>query len=214
MEQRVKQRLIGAVILVALGVIFIPMLLTGPVERNRISIPVEVPPPQPRVTSAPVTSEVEPLYGAAPGSQPAKTPPSISALPANPTAQVKQLTPEDSSFSDTSESKSFHPAVMVRGTDTLDRPTKSFSRGDAAGEVSNAGWAVQVGSFHNRDNARTLRQALREDGFNTYVEQTRYHHKVFFRVRVGPLASRGEAERLAARLREARGLNGLVVLEK
>ena len=40
MQQRLKQRLVGAVVLVALAVIFIPMLLQGPLEREATSIPI------------------------------------------------------------------------------------------------------------------------------------------------------------------------------
>ncbi|MDR9454783.1 MAG: SPOR domain-containing protein [Spiribacter sp.] len=43
MDQRFKQRLIGAIVLVALAIIFVPMLLSGPVQQTRVDIELDMP---------------------------------------------------------------------------------------------------------------------------------------------------------------------------
>ncbi|HET8700156.1 MAG TPA: SPOR domain-containing protein [Nitrococcus sp.] len=218
MEQRAKQRLIGAVVLVALGVIFIPMLLKGPVERDRSSIPVEIP-PQPRVAPVPDIPKADALRKPSPGQQLAENPPPVYAPPANSTAEVKS-----SAVVPIEQSRASAPALMpavagkLRGEDQQISPGRDSATASqtntaraATGEALTTAWAVQVGSFQDRDNARALRQELEQSGFSAYVEQTQYKHKPLFRVRVGPVTGRSNAEQLTARLHEARGINGIVV---
>lgn len=223
MEQRVKQRLVGAVILVALGVIFIPMLLKGPVERDRVGVPVEIP-PRPQVTPVPDVPQADALYEPAPGQQLAERPQPVSASTADSATEAERSSsvPADESRSSASALKPAIPArsagedeqtaAAVSGGNVPGSQTEA-SRREAAGETPTLAWAVQVGSFQDRDNAWALRQELRRAGFSTYIEQAQYEHKPLFRVRVGPVGGRGEAERLAARLHEARGIEGLVVGE-
>ncbi|AGY92403.1 hypothetical protein SPICUR_07200 [Spiribacter curvatus] len=66
MEQRVKQRLVGAVVLVALGVIFLPMLLSGPVERTRVDIQLDMP-AEPTLEAAPALPEDSAVESSQPG---------------------------------------------------------------------------------------------------------------------------------------------------
>ncbi len=190
MEQRAKQRLIGAVILVALGVIFIPMLLQGPVERDRAGIPVEIP-PRPQITPLPDIPKGAMLHEPAPGEQLAERPPSIGVAQADSLAAANR-------------SASTSVSERARGN------SPQVSAGGAANQMA-AVWAVQVGSFRGRDNATALQQVLRQSGFSSYIEQTEYRHKPLFRVRIGPVSDRDKAEQLAARLREQRGIKALVV---
>lgn len=219
MEQRVKQRLIGAVILVALGVIFIPMLLKGPVERDRLGVPVEIP-PRPQVAPVPDIPKADTLYEPAPGQQLPESPPSVNAPTANAAVEARgsAAAPTDPPRASTSALKSAVPEksagederTVVRNDNATASQTNT-SPSAAAGEASASAWAVQAGSFQDRDNAWALRQELRKGGFSAYVEQARYAQKPLFRVRIGPVADRGEAEQLAAQLHEARGIEGLVV---
>lgn len=205
MEPRVKQRLIGAVILVVLGVILIPMLLKGPVESDRNDAPVEIP-PRPQVTPVPDIPKADTLYEPAPGQQLAENPP---PAPADSDVEVKRPSPAPADEPRASVGAS-KPAVSAGFTRESERAAAARD-GNAASETSSLAWAVQVGSFQDRDNARALRQELQKSGFSTYIEQARYEHKPLFRVRVGPVAGRGEAEQLAARVHKARGIEGMVV---
>ncbi|MDN5869375.1 MAG: SPOR domain-containing protein [Nitrococcus sp.] len=210
MEQRAKQRLVGAVILVALGVIFIPMLLKGPVDRDRPGIPVEIP-PRPRVAPVPHIPKADVLEEPAPGHQLAERPPPVSAARPNSASGALESSPvpadEPRRPASTSQSSARPESAAAVG----ERAGVENESKASAGAAATLAWAVQVGSFQNRDNAQALRQKLAEGGFNTYIEQAPYEHKTLFRVRVGPVAGRGEAERLATRLHEEHGIKGLVV---
>ena len=71
----------------------------------------------------------------------------------------------------------------------------------AAPKPASGSYAVQVGAFAKRAPAEGLARELREAGLQTYVSAAR-SGRARFRVRVGPLASRQEAERVAARLKK------------
>ena len=65
------------------------------------------------------------------------------------------------------------------------------------------GWAVQVGSFSQADNAQALQRRLGGEGFDAYVSRVATDAGTMHRVRVGPVPERDAADRLLARLRAA-----------
>jgi cell division protein FtsN len=64
-----------------------------------------------------------------------------------------------------------------------------------------ARFAVQVGAFSESRAAERLAESLRGKGFDVYVSPGAKAGEARWRVRVGPLASREEAKRVAARLK-------------
>jgi DedD protein len=64
-----------------------------------------------------------------------------------------------------------------------------------------AGWAVQIGSFANPDNARRLVEELRGQGHTAFISTSGSGANARHKVRIGPQASRTQADRLAARLK-------------
>lgn len=81
-------------------------------------------------------------------------------------------------------------------------PAPPAERPQVAAPSPRAGeYAIQVGAFGERESADRLTQELGKAGFPVYVvEETGGSTR--FKVRVGPLAERGEAQRLAARLKK------------
>lgn len=99
-----------------------------------------------------------------------------------------------------------------------ERTAAEASSRDAAGAPGKApplsGWAVQVGSFRQSDNARRLEQSLRDAGYNAYWrEVTGQQGKPLFRVFIGPELKRADARALRERVAADKGfdLDGLVV---
>ena len=80
----------------------------------------------------------------------------------------------------------------------------------AAPAASNVGFAVQMGAFASEAEALALRDRLRAAGYSAIVQPVRTDKGTLNRVRVGPVASRAEAEQLKARLGGGFG-NGMVV---
>ncbi len=72
-----------------------------------------------------------------------------------------------------------------------------------------AGWTVQLGSFASDLNARKLVDKLKAAGYRAYSEPRLEQRVTVFKVRVGPMPGKAEAERLRQRIEaqfEARGM--------
>jgi len=71
-------------------------------------------------------------------------------------------------------------------------------------------WAVQLGSFSNKDNAETLAADLRKQGYAAFLSQLATDKGQLHRVRIGPQKDRASAEAMASRLEKV-GHKGQVV---
>jgi cell division septation protein DedD len=193
LEQRVKQRLIGAVVLVALGVIFLPMLLSGPVERTRVDIDLDIP-AEPELPEAPAVPENNGLAGPSPGSELADTP-----IPDEP----DQL-PEAEPLPEVEKPAEDEPDAEGQGSNASDG-----GPAEPAEATSGRGVYVQVGAFGSIENARRLADRLRDDGFELRIVER--DGDLAHRVQVGPLEDRSAAEAMSQRLAEGHELPGFIV---
>jgi cell division septation protein DedD len=75
------------------------------------------------------------------------------------------------------------------------------------------GWAVQVGAFSSSNSADELAESLQAKGFAAYLKPSAGPTDGRWRVRVGPLATRDEASRLARRLQQEESLSTWVLSE-
>jgi len=196
-QQALKQRLIGAVVLVALAVIFLPMLLSGPVERTRVDVPLDVP-EEPDVIDAPALPEPDLPAERDPGAELASEP-----------RPLPQEAPATAGSAPAGEM----PVPETAGgaaADAAEAPSEPSAEA-AAPDRPAGGFAVQVGGFGSRDNALRLRDRLREDDFAAWVDVAEVDGRTMYRVRVGPVSERSEAEALAQQLAEAHELPGLII---
>lgn len=72
-------------------------------------------------------------------------------------------------------------------------------------------WAVQLASFSDKTYADNLVVELENKKFNAYVKETQGTKHFLYKVYVGPVKSRKQAENLAADLNKRFGLKGLVI---
>jgi rare lipoprotein A len=80
--------------------------------------------------------------------------------------------------------------------------------------VATAGHYVQAGAFRSRENAEQLNERLRQNGLVQNVAMENWYNNGIYRVRLGPYASRDEAERAASRIRQALGISTLVTTNR
>ncbi len=194
MDIRLKQRLVGAVVLVALAVIFIPMVLQPPerVQGPATDIPVQpsgnfkdrLATPVP--ASVPVPDE-PPRQVMAPSE--AASPAASASAPV--TAIAKEAAPV------TAELSNAEAEVAV--------PDKNLTTPAGPGA-----WVVQVGAFGEEANAQTLAKTLRAKGYATFVERFAGKTGPNFRVRLGPFKDRASADALQARLKREDQLAAIV----
>ena len=205
MDRRVKERLIGASILVALIVLVVPELLSGPKTAvpsatPQTTFPANAPEPTRNVTldlatsKATANSELDP---AETQGSPASAVSAAKGGEASPAAPAPA--PPASAAPASAEPASSPPTVTTPVETAVPSPISA-----------RANWAVQLGSFASRANADNLSRQLNAQGFSVYVLPGGSGASVRYRVRVGPLADRDSAERTAGKLKSIGHVSSLV----
>lgn len=196
-----KQRVVGAIVLVALAVIFLPMLLDGSGRPGRVDLEVEIPEepeaPASRLDDEPVAAD------AGAGTDAAAGPAQADASAPGEAAPDGDADPAAAGDDDAGDGGTAADAEAGDGTDA------DADSGAASGESS--AWVVQVGSFVQETNALVLRDRLQQQGYEAFAEQGSSDGQELWRVRVGPVPTRERAESLKQRLEEQRGETALVM---
>jgi DedD protein len=188
MDRRVKERLIGASILVAFVVLVVPELLSGPkpTPAPAPTLPAAAPEPTRSVEVDLATSR----------------PPASEAEPDNPASAAA------SSAAEAPAAESPAAPVPAGSAPSVSAPVESSASSPIT--AKRGSWSVQLGSFASRANAENLTRQLKGQGFSVFVLPGGSGSSVRYRVRVGPLADRESAERMAARLKSLGHVSSLV----
>ncbi|MCB1866865.1 MAG: SPOR domain-containing protein [Chromatiales bacterium] len=202
MDIRVKQRLVGILVLGALLVIFLPMLIDerAPTPVTRVAQPL---PPMPPPLEDGFQSSILPL-----ATDRIDAPAAIAVdavLPVDPaTAEVSRAEVAQSMPPAEKPALTEAPAPVAETPKPVPAAPKP-----AAGALS--AWAVQVGSFSERARAEALKKRLTDAGFVTLLEPAFVGSQTFYRVRVGPELEREAAEKLQKAIRAKLRLKGQVL---
>lgn len=194
MDRRVKERLIGASILVILVVLVVPELLSGPKSAApQLALPAAASASAAAEPNRTVTVDLSTSKSAAPAEPDDSSgqPASAAAAPTAPAASAAsadQGPPAVPAPAAVAAPKPAHPTAV----ESAAPPPTSALRGS---------WSVQLGSFQSRSNADNLTRQLKEQGFTAFVLAGGSGSAVRYRVRVGPLSDRESAERMAAKLK-------------
>lgn len=182
-----RQRIVGAVILVSLAVIFVPMILDdGPPLGSAVARLTEIPAPVPKATLAIVSPGV-----------------STPVLPA-PAPQKTVHTPD-------APASALKPASRPEKGNHRGSAERAPAATKEARAAADKGWFVQVGTFSNVDNARQLAERLKEFGFTTRTENVQLAQGRAVRVRVGPFSEDGDAKTAQTRIEQTVGIKGVVL---
>lgn len=184
MEPALKQRLIGAAVLVAIAVIFLPMLIKGPAPDSGVSdISLDVP-SMPRQGFE--TREL-PLV-----TPPARNGASVTAPGAEPSGEGALPTVDTRAARDSGDQASgMTPATVAAGN-----------------------YAVSFGSYASQEDAQKVVGALQAAGFPAFQESVKSGERTLHRVRIGPFQTSAEAETAridSARVRKDVGAKVLVL---
>ncbi len=204
MDEQLKRRLIGASVLIALAIIFLPMLLSHkPVVRHpgeMASIPAEpVRNFDPSLLRDIPPEEVLPAAEAPPANQMPEPPAAINS-PA-PVAPVIALKPEVKPVSKPPPVAEKKPETKAEKKPVVPKPSSSPSA-----------WVVQVASFSSRASAEKLVKKLRKAGLDTMnPTAVTVGGKKYFRVQVGPELDKKRAQKLLPRINRIAGTKGQVV---
>lgn len=192
MDEGLKQRIIGALVLVVAAVVFLPMLLSG--QDETVQVEVEVP-------EAPVLDERE-IAAAVPPALP--EPAQVPDIP-QPAVDDRDATPLP-------ETASIEPAAPVVPEPALPEPEHAAKPVEPPATAAAAGgWVIQQASFSSTENANSFRQTLAGQGYNAYTRSAQSDGKTIVRVFIGPLESREAAARVRDELHRRHQSKGLIL---
>ncbi|HWN40184.1 MAG TPA: SPOR domain-containing protein [Gammaproteobacteria bacterium] len=217
MDQGLKERLLGAAVLVVIAVWLIPWVLDGPedgaeTQASSLQLPsAEEPMPMRTQTlklgaasgesaqDAPAPAPAPAAPAAAPPQQPAVA----TAEPVRDTTAAPSQ-PQPQPQAETTLAAAAVPAERpppAAAASTPPKPDQPKVQGD---------WTVQLGSFSDEANAKRMAQRAGTYGYKAEVSSVRSSGKTLYRVRVGPQATRAAADAAASALK-AHGVDARVV---
>lgn len=225
----VKQRIVGAVILLSVAVIILPMFFgDGSRQGGDESV---IPPRSPRSTeTAIIPLQVHPVVResgqderpvvveqAVPGeAAPVVADVAASEAPEPESAAVPSQQAAPAPGASSAQIPSSVPASPPAGTSDdmpkaggVVRTVPDVKPGSSPSAVP--AWVVQVGSFSSDENALALRDRLRARKIPAFVEKVESGGAPVYRVRVGPEADRARADGLRQRLLDEFQLQGMVM---
>lgn len=218
MREGAKRRLAGAVAIVALAVIFVPMFFEkeslAPPARD-LALPNEPDFDDHALTDLaldPPTSQVtEERYADLPiESDPLTLPVPAGVDEANPDGAADQDRQTEKTIRRDSPAE---PPGQIGRSPTKSPPVVKAVEAVAPPKARDDGmpsWVIQVASLGTAQSAADLETKLRSAGFSAFVEKAEVRGKQYYRVRVGPEVDRAGAERAATRLRQQQKLDTLI----
>lgn len=203
LRKRARHRLIGAGVLVLIGVIGFPLLFDTQPRPIAVDIPIEIPDrnkakpltaaPRPAaqapVASGPVTPAPLPATASAAGMPQPAVPAASAETP--PRAEAAKPQPQPA------------PQVAAKPVAASDESAKALPEGKPAHAAAAAEgrFVVQVGAFANAAKAREARLKVERAGLKTYTNVTETRDGKRVRVRVGPFGTRAEADKAAGKIK-------------
>ncbi len=195
MDEQLKRRLVGATVLVALAIIFLPMLLEHQPDSLKPRPMNPLPEEPPRRFDATLLQDTPPQ--AASGAAGEKS----GAAP-NAAQQPVAAVPAKASAPDEAAGQASKKPVPAR------KPAPARKSAPA----TPSGWVVRVASLSSRENAVKLVKKLRKAGLDTMDPRpVTVNGKRYYRVQVGPEVSKKNAERHLKLIEKITGSKGQVV---
>lgn len=200
LDKGLLQRMVGALVLIAIAVIFVPMLFNRQDDLRHVTVDA------PSIPAAPVVADIQ--------MQPVEVPEAKSAPEG-----FEIIEEEGDATAATAEDPVPAPVEPLAPADPAPAPAPSAPAAPAAPAEPQkpeprldhnnlpVSWSIQLASLSNRASAESLQQTLRSQGYNAYIRTADGMNRVF----VGPLVERSEANRLRDVLQRQQKLDGFVV---
>jgi DedD protein len=223
-RSRARQRLIGATVLLGIGVIGFPLLFETQPRPVAVDIPIEIPRkdgapplvlPAPAPALSPASAAVLAAESTAPESDRSAPRGGPKAAPVEIVERAEDAGRELGAKAASAPSRAATaPAAATpkpQAAASKPAPTRpaedgaraqSLLNGQAASAPANR-LVVQVGAYSDADKLREARQKLEKLGLKTYTQVVEVDGAKRTRVRVGPFETRADADKAAARIKAA-----------
>lgn len=208
-----RHRIVGAVILVALAVIVLPMVLNEePPQTGTVPV-VETPVAEPHITRVPPADDAVPAVTSRDLPVAPTRSTRIVTVPVDPVATAPR--PERPRDASSAKPAPAAPATGIEPSRTAPPPAPAASTGTKTpvatpAAATSGGWIVQVGVFSQADNARRLQERLKAKGYAVALDPPGAPRGKTVRVEVGPYRDQAAAKSAAARIQRDFDINGIV----
>lgn len=229
MEQNLKQRLVGALVLISLAVIFLPLVFDG--QQQRIDTAQYAIPEQPVISLKAV--DIEPIdqqarqqldavnaveqqkqqqdeqIAAQQAPDQASTAPEQSAATVTPPATSAKVPTAAAPAGTTTSPAQETVATYIEQEKQAD---KALQAAPAQQTVDLAeAWVIQVGAFSSQPNAEALRDKLRGAGYAAFVKPLKVTSGTLFKVYVGPEIRRYRVDQQKLELEQKYKVKALIL---
>jgi DedD protein len=209
MRKRARHRLIGAGVLVLLGVIGFPLLFDTQPRPIAVDIPIEIPD---RNKAKPLTAPAKPAAQAPVVSGPVTAPPLAASAPekvaeapaATPAPKVEPPPAAKAEPKPDPEPKTepkTEPKPAAKADDGAKAKALLDGKPSKTAAAAEGRFVVQVGAFADQTKAREARLKVERAGLKTYTNVAETKDGKRIRVRVGPFGTRAEADKAAGKIK-------------
>jgi DedD protein len=185
LRQRARHRLIGAAVLVGVGIVAFPLVF----ETQPRPVPMDLPIVIPSHERAPAFTPTAPVPASLPEAARAQVEPPVSTEPARAAVDEPPAVADEEAPA----------APITKPIPAADKPAAPSAR-----------YVVQVGAFADKKAAQDARDRLERKGLKTYAQVAQTKDGPRIRVRLGPFTSKTDAEK-AASTAQSLGLAGKVL---
>ena len=162
----IKQRFVGFVVLVAIAVIFWPIVFVTPDNSDNVELPIFEMPPKPSVA---VSESREPVLNKV----------DQRVLPVVPERQLPIVQPID-------VASAMPNVVLVDADEEPEQQSSALARAEFDEQGLPVSWELQVATFSTAHRAEEIALELQNKGHKAYVSAVTIDGKKLFRVRIGP----------------------------
>jgi len=213
-DETIKKRLVGAIVLVALAVIFVPFLLEEKETLPQSAVELE--------ETIPVQPAQKFRSGLVPDEKTA-TQDAIRAASQEDDFNISEgLDLSEYKPSAVTGNNSGAGGIADEGQRKADKKPEKVSVPKAASKqekesvaaatakkqaAPKSGWVIQVGAFGRKSNADNLYKKLTNGGMKAYIEESSKQNKKLYHVRLGPYSSKSKAQQDRSKAGKVSGLN-------
>lgn len=200
-----KQRLVGAFVILSLAIIFLPMIFDEPHRLPVVPPHIEVP-PTPQAETVAISQPDKPEFEAMALDESDQRVKNVSEIvPATVEDKIAEAEPIATAPEPTSAVQKEPVPSEADSSKKLNNP-----------EVSNLPvfknvWMLQLGTFSSEPNAYALRDQMRKDGFDAHTKKVTIGTSNVIRVFSGPFVNRSEAERVKKKIDQRYKVNSNIL---
>ena len=200
MDQQLKERLIGIIVLVLFAVIFIPMFFSDPIdlvskEKTNLSNSKE----------SEFVSKLKPVDDSTQEFDTKRI--EYDTV----TEETPQTVTEETPQTVTEETPQ---TVTEESTDLVNEETAFRKESLAENQMGQMNWIVQIGSYSNKENAEKENLRAKNAGFRSFINPITQNNKIMYQVCLGPEYDELDANKLREEIKKKIKLENEPIVKK